>query len=156
MENQNMDSLKRLNAAIEELVTVVQNQKERFNQELTAKNNRISGLQTEVQNLNNALNNRKNQLEELDNKNKLLAAQLSESQAKLESSAGNTEETNRLRNMLDEANKTIAEWAEKYRTAEEKLQQNQQAIDETSQQINSVIARLEKVLQENGTSNDNN
>lgn len=156
MENQNMDSLKRLSAAVEELVAVVQSQKTRYNQELEAKNSRISGLQTEVQNLNNALNNRKIQLEDLDNKNKLLAVQLNETQTKLENSAGNNEEANRLRTMLNEANTTIAEWAEKCRAAEEKLQHNQQEIDETSEQINSVIARLEKVLQENGASNDSN
>lgn len=156
MENQNIDSLKRLGAAVEELVTVVQNQKARYNQELEAKNNRISGLQTEVQNLNNALNNRKNQLEDLENKNKLLSAQLSETQAKLENSTGNTEETTRLRTMLEEANTSIAEWSQKCRIAEEKLQQNQHEIDETAEQINGVIARLEKVLQENGTGNNNN
>ena len=156
MENQNIDSLKRLGAAVEELVTIVQNQKARYNQELEAKNNRISGLQTEVQNLNNALNNRKNQLEDLENKNKLLSAQLSETQAKLENSTGNTEETTRLRTMLEEANASIAEWSQKCRIAEEKLQQNQHEIDETAEQINGVIARLEKVLQENGTGNNNN
>ena len=80
MENQNtaqsMDSLKRLNGVVEELIAVVQNQKAKYQQELEAKNNRISGLQTEIQNLNNALNNRKAQIEDLDNKNKLLSAQL--------------------------------------------------------------------------------
>ena len=160
MENQNtaqsLDSLKRLNGAVEELILVVQNQKAKYQQELEAKNNRISGLQTEIQNLNNALNNRKAQIEDLDNKNKLLSAQLGEAQLKLENSLGNSEETARLQALLDEKTAQSSAWEEKYNQAQENLKQNQANIDETAQQINGVIARLEKVLQENGASNNNN
>ena len=160
MENQNtaqsMDSLKRLNGVVEELILVVQNQKAKYQQELEARNNRISGLQTEIQNLNNALNNRKAQIEDLDNKNKLLSAQLGEAQLKLENSLGNNEETARLQALLDEKTAQSSAWEEKYNQAQENLKQNQANIDETAQQIDGVIARLEKVLQENGASNNNN
>ena len=160
MENQNtaqsMDSLKRLNGVVEELILVVQNQKAKYQQELEARNNRISGLQTEIQNLNNALNNRKAQIEDLDNKNKLLSAQLGEAQIKLENSLGNNEETARLQALLDEKTAQSSAWEEKYNEAQERLNQNQANIDETAQQIDGVIARLEKVLQENGASNNNN
>ena len=160
MENQNtaqsLDSLKRLNGVVEELILVVQNQKAKYQQELEAKNNRISGLQTEIQNLNNALNNRKAQIEDLDNKNKLLSAQLGEAQLKLENSLGNSEETARLQALLDEKTAQSSAWEEKYNQEQENLKQNQANIDETAQQINGVIARLEKVLQENGASNNNN
>ena len=160
MENQNtaqsMDSLKRLNGVVEELIAVVQNQKAKYQQELEAKNSRISGLQTEIQNLNNALNNRKAQIEDLDNKNKLLSAQLGEAQIKLENSLSNNEETSRLQALLDEKTAQSSAWEEKYNEAQERLKQNQTNIDETAQQIDGVIARLEKVLQENGASNNNN
>jgi chromosome segregation ATPase len=160
MENQNtaqsMDSLKRLNGVVEELILVVQNQKAKYQQELEARNNRISGLQTEIQNLNNALNNRKAQIEDLDNKNKLLSAQLGEAQIKLENSLGNNEETARLQALLDEKTAQSSAWEEKYNQAQENLKQNQANFDETAQQIDGVIARLEKVLQENGASNNNN
>ena len=160
MENQNtaqsMDSLKRLNGVVEELIAVVQNQKAKYQQELEARNNRISGLQTEIQNLNNALNNRKAQIEDLDNKNKLLSAQLGEAQLKLENSLGNSEENARLQALLDEKTAQSSAWEEKYNQAQENLKQNQANIDETAQQIDGVIARLEKVLQENGASNNNN
>lgn len=160
MENQNtaqsMDSLKRLNGVVEELIAVVQNQKAKYQQELEARNNRISGLQTEIQNLNNALNNRKAQIEDLDNKNKLLSAQLGEAQIKLENSLGNSEENARLQALLDEKTAQSSAWEEKYNEAQENLKQNQANIDETAQQIDGVIARLEKVLQENGASNNNN
>lgn len=160
MENQNtaqsLDSLKRLNGVVEELILVVQNQKAKYQQELEAKNSRISGLQTEIQNLNNALNNRKAQIEDLDNKNKLLSAQLGEAQLKLENSLGNSEETARLQALLDEKTAQSSAWEEKYNQAQENLKQNQANIDETAQQIDGVIARLEKVLQENGASNNNN
>lgn len=160
MENQNtlqsQDSLKRLNSVVEELIAVVQNQKSAHQQEMEAKNNKISGLQTEIQNLNNALNNRKIQIEELENKNRLLSAQLSELQTKLENSASNTEETARLQSLLDNASAKSAEWEEKYNQTEELLRTNQQEFNETSQQLDGVIARLEKVLQENGTGNNSN
>lgn len=159
MENQttaqNQTSVQRLNNAVEELIKTVQNQKERYRQESEAGKNKIISLQTEIQNLNNALLNRKNLIEELDNKNKLLAAQLTDTRQKLETSAGNNEETVRLQSLLSAANAKISELQEKYTQAETKLKLNQQEIDETSEQINGVIARLEKVLEENGTGNDN-
>ena len=159
MENQNnsqsQDSLNRLKGVVEELINVVQSQKATYQQELSAKNNKIAGLQTEIQNLNNALNNRKSQLEEMENKNKLLAAQLGEAQVKLENSADNGAETAHLQAMLDEEKAKSSAWEEKCIAAEENLKQNQQEIVETSEQINGVIARLEKVLEENGAGNNN-
>ena len=134
----------------------MQNQKERHFQETQAANAKIVGLQTEVQNLNNALVNRKNLLVELDNKNKLLVAQLQETQTKLENSVGNNEQAARLQTLLDEANAKISEWETKYNQAQAKIEQSQHEIDETSQQINGVIARLGKVLEENGASDDSN
>lgn len=160
MENQNTPQnqtpVQRLNIAIEELIKAIQNQKARYSQELDVRNNRIAGLQAEIQNLNNALANRKNLIEELDNKNKLLVAQVGEMQNKLNLSAGNSEETARLQQALSQANAQISEWEQKYNRAEEELKNHQHEIDETSTQINGVITRLEKVLEENGTSNDNN
>lgn len=160
MENQNTPQnqtpVQRLNIAIEELIKAIQNQKARYSQELDVRSNRIAGLQAEIQNLNNALANRKNLIEELDNKNKLLVAQVGEMQNKLNLSAGNSEETARLQQALSQANAQISEWEQKYNKAEEELKNHQHEIDETSTQINGVITRLEKVLEENGTSNDNN
>ncbi len=159
MENQDItqsqNSLNRLNAVVEELINTVQNQKVSYQQELSVRNNKIAGLQTEIQNLNNALNNRKTQIEELENKNKLLSAQLGEAQVKLESSVDNGAETARLQTLLDEAIAKSTEWEEKCNLAQENLKQNQQEIIETSEQIDGVIARLEKVLEENGASNNN-
>lgn len=159
MENQNnsqsQNSLERLNGVVEELISVVQNQKAAYAREIEAKNGKITGLQTEIQNLNNAIANRNAQIEDLNNKNRLLSAQLGEMQNKLENSAGNNEETERLQKMLDEAKNNSSLWEEKCTQAEENLKQNQQEIAETSQQINDIISRLEKVLQENGTSNNN-
>ena len=159
MENQDIsqsqNSLNRLNAVVEELINTIKSQKASYQQELSARNNKIAGLQTEIQNLNNALNNRKTQIEELENKNQLLSAQLAEAQSRLENSADNSAETARLQTLLDEAIAKSTEWEEKCNAAQESLKQNQQEIVETSEQIDGVIARLEKVLEENGASNNN-
>jgi len=160
MENQNttqsQTSVQRLNSVVEELIATVQNQKERHRQETEAGKAKIANLVTEVQNLNNALVNHKNLIVELDNKNKLLAAQMQEMQIKLENSAGNNAETARLQTLLDEANAKVSELEGKYAQAQAKLEQTQLEIDETSQQIDGVIARLGKVLEENGAGNDSN
>ena len=158
MENQNtasQDSLLRLNSVVEELIVAVQSQKAKYLQELDAKNLKIGGLQTEIQNLNNALNNRTAQIEDLINKNNLLTAQLGEMQLKLENSVAGNQETARLQSLIDEANTKSAEWEEKYLASQERLKQNQENIENTAQQIDGVIARLEKVLEENGASNNN-
>lgn len=160
MEILNMEksqnSLQRLNTVIEELVAAVQTQKQKYTQDIEIKNNKINNLQTEIQNLNNALSNRKSQLEELENKIKLLSAQLIEAQQRIEEQQScGSEELQQTKSLLEDERKQKEEWINKYNESENNLQQSKNAINETTVQIDNVIARLEKVLEENGASNNN-
>jgi len=127
--------------------------------ELQNRNNKISGLQTESQNLNNALNNRKEQIEELKTQNADLKQQIvafNTKVAEMESSTVSEDVMAEIRARLDAEVKNNAELSQKYQTSEEKLLNLQATIDETSENIDSIVAKLEKVLEENGTNNDNN
>lgn len=132
---------------------------EALKNEIDAKTNKINGLQTEVQNLNNALTNRKAQIEDLENKNKLLSVQLVELNNKLESlqSANNSNdsEVENLKVQLAEETRAKEDWALKCGDAEKKIIEMQLTINQTTDNIDVVVARLEKVLEENGASNNN-
>lgn len=128
--------------------------------EAEAKANKISGLQTEVQNLNTALNNRKAQIEELHDKNNELTEKLSTAKAKiseLESSSVNENNVaTELQMRLDEALAQNEELKRLQQEGSERMLQMQQTISQTTDCIDDVVAKLEKVLEENGASNDNN
>ena len=145
MEILNMEksqnSLQRLNTVIEELVAAVQTQKQKYTQDIETKNNKI---------------NRKSQLEELENKIKLLSAQLIEAQQRIEEQQScGSEELQQTKSLLEDERKQKEKWINKYNESENNLQQSKNAINETTVQIDNVIARLEKVLEENGASNNN-
>ena len=127
--------------------------------ELEARSNKISGLQTEVQNLNTALSNRKTQIEELNNKNSELVEKLNSAEAKIgELESNSVREDNataELQIRLDEAlvqNETLKQ---QYQQSEEHLSQVRQTVSQTAENIDDVVAKLEKVLKENGASNNN-
>lgn len=212
---QSQNAMNRLNGAVEELIRVVQQQRQEFNTQLiaernkaqTAENkaavleaqaqtlaneneklkveliaaqnnteiqgklqalqneadaraNRINGLQTEVQNLNTALNNRKAQIDELNNKNNELTQQLADATAKLNELESNAvREDNAAAELQSRLDETMAQNAELKRLQQEndeRVQQMQQTISQTTVNIDDVVAKLEKVLKENGTSDDNN
>lgn len=127
--------------------------------ESDARANKISGLQTEVQNLNTALSNRKMQIEELNNKNSELVEKLNSAEAKIgELESNSVREDNataELQIRLDEAlvqNETLKQ---QYQQSEEHLSQVRQTVSQTAENIDDVVAKLEKVLKENGASNSN-
>lgn len=128
--------------------------------EVEVRNNRISGLQTEVQNLNTALTNRKTQIEELNTKNHDLSEQLTAAQAKIaeaeDSKAANSASVSELQSQLSAALNEKEQLALQYGNAEQKLQEMQQRIAQTGENIDGIVARLEKVLEENGTGNNSN
>lgn len=127
--------------------------------EVEARGNKINGLQTEVQNLNTALSNRKMQIEELNNKNSGLVEKLNSAEAKIgELESNSVREDNaaaELQIRLDEAlvqNETLKQ---QYQQSEEHLSQVRQTVSQTSENIDDVVAKLEKVLKENGASDNN-
>ena len=212
---QSQNAMNRLNGAVEELIRVVQQQRQEFNTQLiaeknkaqTAENkvavleaqaqtlaneneklkveliaaqnnteiqgklqvlqneadaraNRINGLQIEVQNLNTALNNRKAQIDELNNKNNELTQQLATAAAKLNELESNAvredNATAELQSRLDEAMAQNEELKRLQQENDERVQQMQQTISQTTVNIDDVVAKLEKVLEENGESDNNN
>ena len=128
--------------------------------EIENKAAKISNLQNEVQNLNNALTNRKTQLEEFEAKNKELQEQLEEANGRVltleqTSSAGNSE-LEELKEQLAAETLQKEDLAQKCQDFETKLAEMQTTISQTSENIDDVVARLEKVLEENGASYNNN
>ena len=128
--------------------------------EAETRNNKMNGLQTEIQNLNTALTNRKAQIEELTAQNEALTQQLAATGnriAELENAAAAANSADaQIQARLDEAIKQKDELAQNYQQAEQKLAEMQQTITQTTENIDDVVARLEKVLEENGASNNNN
>ena len=61
-----------------------------------------------------------------------------------------------IQRRLDEEQKQHAELQNKYELSEQKMQQMQQTIEQTGENIDDIVARLEKVLEENGAGNNNN
>lgn len=128
--------------------------------ELEIRNNKISGLQTEVQNLNTALSNRKNQIEELkvqiaDLEDKLAAAEQKAAEMEI-NSQNNTQVNAEIQAKLNEEVLQRDLWEQKYQDSAEKILQMQQTISETTENIDDVVSRLEKVLEEHGAGNNNN
>lgn len=128
--------------------------------EIENKAAKIGNLQNEVQNLNNAIANRKTQLEELEAKNKELQEQLEEANGRVltleqTSSAGNSE-LEELKEQLAAETLQKEDLAQKCQDFETKLAEMQTTISQTSENIDDVVARLEKVLEENGASYNNN
>lgn len=161
MEMQNMEqsqnSLTRLNAAVEELVAKIKKQQDDFQSalaaekekqrnlqnELAGKEEKLSRLQEDVQNLNNTLANRD--------------AEISENVAKiaaLENASGSESEA--LRNELAAKTQQYDDLNLQYQQAQQKLEEMHHTISQTSENIDSVVARLEKVLEENGAGDNNN
>lgn len=128
--------------------------------EAETRNNKMNGLQTEIQNLNTALTNRKAQIEELTAQNGGLQQQLANAQnriAELENAAAAANSADaEIQTRLNEALRQKDELAQNYQQAEQKLAEMQQTITQTTENIDDVVARLEKVLEENGASNNNN
>lgn len=128
--------------------------------ESEARANKINGLQTEVQNLNTALNNRKTQIEELNNKNSELVEKLNSAEAKIaELESNSVREDNaaaELQIRLDEALAQNETLKQQYQQSEEHLLQMKQNVSQTAENIDDVVAKLEKVLKENGASDNNN
>lgn len=128
--------------------------------EAETRSSKISGLQTEIQNLNTALNNRKTQIEELSAQSDDLKQQLSAAQtriAELENAAAAADSVDvQIQERLNEALKQKDELAQNYQQAEQKLAEMQQTINQTTENIDDVVARLEKVLEDHGASDNNN
>ena len=127
--------------------------------EIENKAAKIGNLQNEVQNLNNAIANRKTQLEEFEAKNKELQEQLEEANGRVltleqTSSAGNSE-LEELKEQLAAETLQKEDLAQKCQDFETKLAEMQTTISQTSENIDDVVARLEKVLEENGASYNN-
>jgi chromosome segregation ATPase len=114
---------------------------------------KIDGLQAEVQKLNAVLANQKAQIEENEKQKYALEQQLTETKNKVtaleQAQASGSSAITDLQNRLDAA---LSEKDE----LKQKIEQMQQTITQTTDDIDSVVARLEKVLQENGASNNNN
>ena len=128
--------------------------------ELEARANKISGLQTEVQNLNTALSNRKTQIEELNNKNSELVEKLNSAEAKVAELESNSvredNATAELQIRLDEALAQNETLKQQYQQSEEHLLQMKQNVSQTAENIDDIVAKLERVLKENGASDNNN
>ena len=117
-------------------------------------------MQNEVQNLNNAIANRKTQIEELEAKNKELQEQLEDANGRVltleqTSQAGNSE-LEELKEQLAAETLQKEDLTQKCQDFEAKLAEMQTTISQTSENIDDVVARLEKVLEENGASYNNN
>lgn len=127
--------------------------------ETEARAAKINGLQTEVQNLNTALDNRKRQIEELNNKNNELSAQLIAANNKINELENNSERDGNVATELQaRLNNVLAqneELKQNCQQSEERLAQMQQTISQTTENIDGVVAKLEKVLEENGAGNNN-
>ena len=140
--------------------TEIQGKLQALQNEADARANRINGLQTEVQNLNTALNNRKAQIDELNNKNNELTQQLATAAAKLNELESNAvREDNAAAELQSRLDETMAQNEELKRLQQEndeRVQQMQQTISQTTVNIDDVVAKLEKVLEENGASDNNN
>ena len=61
-----------------------------------------------------------------------------------------------MTNDLEKLLKQKEDLNQKYLSSAEKLTQMQQTISQTTENIDDVVARLEKVLEENGAGNGNN
>lgn len=137
-----------------------ENRMQQMQNEIENKAVKISNLQNEVQNLNNAIANRKTQIEELEAKNKELREQLEEANGRVltleqTSQAGNSE-LEELKEQLAAETLQKEDLAQKCQDFETKLAEMQTTISQTSENIDDVVARLEKVLEENGASYNNN
>ena len=128
--------------------------------EIENKAAKIGNLQNEVQNLNNAIANRKTQLEELEAKNKELQEQLEEANGRVltleQTSSAGSSELEELKEQLAAETLQKEDLAQKCQDFETKLAEMQTTISQTSENIDDVVARLEKVLEENGASYTNN
>ena len=128
--------------------------------EIENKAAKIGNLQNEVQNLNNAIANRKTQLEELEAKNKELQEQLEEANGRVltleQTSSAGSSELEELKEQLAAETLQKEDLAQKCQDFETKLAEMQTTISQTSENIDDVVARLEKVLEENGASYNNN
>lgn len=177
MDKQNLEksaaSVARLSAAVEELIAVVQQQRSDFSSSLAVERDKAAKAEAKIADL-------EEQIHSLTYDKEKLAADLNAAQnnseneekiAQLQSLADSrnskinglqTEVQNlnvalaNRKNQLEEAENKNAEWAQKYEELEQKLAQMQQTITQTTDDIDDVVARLEKVLEENGASNNNN
>ena len=153
LQTTQIDLLKQENEKLKLEMNSLQNNTEneqkiqQLQNELDSKTNKINGLQIEIQNLNTALSNRKQVIEDLENKNKEL-------QIRFENI--NTEEIINIKNQLQDEIKEKEEITQKFQENELKMQEMQKTITSTSENIDNVVARLERILEENGTSNNNN
>ena len=137
-----------------------ENRMQQMQNEIENKAAKISNLQNEVQNLNNAIANRKTQLEELEAKNKELQEQLEEANGRVltleQTSSAGSSELEELKEQLAAETLQKEDLAQKCQDFETKLAEMQTTISQTSENIDDVVARLEKVLEENGASYTNN
>lgn len=153
LQTTQIDLLKQENEKLKLEMNSLQNNTEneqkiqQLQNELDSKTNKINGLQIEIQNLNTALSNRKQVIEDLENKNKEL-------QIRFENI--NTEEIINIKNQLQDEIKEKEEITQKFQENELKMQEMQKTITSTSENIDNIVARLERILEENGTSNNNN
>ena len=156
---QSQNSLQRLNDAVEELLRVVQNQKNQFNQQLMQQKNYCAELEsklavaaTEKTQLTEQLNTARNDTHSQD-KLKQMADEIEVKNSKI---AGLQTEVQNLNNALLNKKAQLDEAENKNKELSEKLAEMQQAISQTSDNIDEVVAKLEKVIQENGASDNNN
>ena len=163
MDMQNLpkseSSVARLSTVVEELIAVVQKQRADLSAALEAEKNKTAASVAQI----NALEEQNKQLSEELNAAKNNTA--AESKIKeLEDLAENRNnkisglqtEVQNLNTALANRKAQLEEVEQKNAELVQKLAQMQQTIAQTTENIDDVVAKLEKVLNENGASNNNN
>lgn len=170
MEMQNLEqsqnALRRLNAAIDELITLVRNQRRQIadainaqEQSLSLNEAKIAALEAQIKTLsddNAKLQVGVNAVAESGESSEKIQELQNTLDARNNKINGLQTEVQNLNTALSNRKMQIEDLESKNSNLTQKLTEMQQTITQTTESIDDVVARLEKVLEENGASDDNN
>lgn len=163
---QSRNSLERLSAIVDELVDAINKQKVDFETALAAEKAKtaeilenVRTLTLEKEKLQEELAGAQNNTES-ENKITQLQTEIESRDCKLANLYTEVQNLNDLltnrQAQFDAVTLQKEELAGKCAAAEQKLAELQQTITQTSENIDDVVAKLEKVLEENGAGSNNN
>lgn len=183
------NSVSRLNAVIDELVSVINEQRGYFEEKLKMEKEKVENLvvknetlqkelilasdnskteskilelqncvddyirqnenlKNEIESLKNEIVEKTSQISELENNKELLKQQFENMQL-------NVNEIEDIKAKLFDEIKQKEELEQKYRSSELRISEMQNTINLTTENIDNVVARLERILEENGASGNN-
>ena len=177
MDTQNLPqsqvAMQRLSKATDELIAVINSQKQNFAVKLAEERNNTAGKDAQISALEAQIKDLQEEKEKLRielvtaQNNKEANTKIQEMQQELDSRANKINglqiEIQNLNNALNNRKIQLEELknkndalSESLTRANDKIAELQQMVTQTAGNIDDVVAKLEKVLEENGASNNNN